>query len=846
MNQERMTLYAAALFLETGKFALRAEEAISKEFQNMATKTNGFLHTVYSLQFITQYKEKFKLAGIQFELLYKIIEQHENPNTTEPLAKLLSLALTAATGRPKNHSVWSAEKAAQKKQSEYKQTVLRPVLESVKTRPNAEVTDHEYYLPAEPLTLSEVMFPKPFTAGKEAVSENTRKVKELYRKFKSDLDQIPTNSSKTFDYCETLLQVMHVYLSRIPAFASMFPDLSLYDHIKSVGSFVICLYDYWIAQEKNMAAITQDANCILFVGGDLSGIQSYLYDIIGKQAANNLKGRSFYLQLLTDSVMNTLLSEFSLSSANIIYASGGGFYLLAANTEENQEILKKTANTIYQKLYEAHETTLFLAIDSVSFPLADLINEEKKLNKITDNWKALAEKINLRKRKRYLNQILKDYKKEDNVKKRFFDPKKIDGNEKIDVITNQILTKGTEQPLEKSAKDKTESANYVSALTNKQILLGKRINEANAIVLTKEAENADKNKFVIHPAGLNMGFSVKSKYSAEITGEKIRFFNEPTEFLKLAKKLSGFTNAGFDFYGGNTYPTDGNDNEPLSFNDLAGGENERFRRLGVLRMDVDNLGQIFIHGFKQENKTFSRLSALSRNLDFFFKGFLNTLHKEKYKNTCYIIYAGGDDLFIVGKWDKVIEFARDIQQKFKEYCCNNNHITISGGISVVTDKFPIMKAADLAGEAEEHAKKHVSFINQTETDKNAINVFGMSLGWGFEYKVVTDLKNKIVLYIKEEYLKKSFLQKMKTFATMRQKQEANQQNPTWHWLLAYDLHRNTDKNVPEEVKTFLNDLQKSIHTNQWEGKSNANRTNYHTLDLVQIACRWAEFITRQN
>ena len=34
----------------------------------------------------------------------------------------------------------------------------------------------------------------------------------------------------------------------------------------------------------------------LFIGGDLSGIQNFLYNISSKKAAVSLKGRSFYLQ----------------------------------------------------------------------------------------------------------------------------------------------------------------------------------------------------------------------------------------------------------------------------------------------------------------------------------------------------------------------------------------------------------------------------------------------------------------------------------------------------------------------------------------------------------------------
>ncbi len=66
-----------------------------------------------------------------------------------------------------------------------------------------------------------------------------------------------------------------------------------------------------------------DQKPFLLVGGDLSGIQKYIYGIIARGAAKNLKGRSFYLQLLIDNIVNFLIKELELFDANIIYKTGG-------------------------------------------------------------------------------------------------------------------------------------------------------------------------------------------------------------------------------------------------------------------------------------------------------------------------------------------------------------------------------------------------------------------------------------------------------------------------------------------------------------------------------------------
>ncbi len=40
-----------------------------------------------------------------------------------------------------------------------------------------------------------------------------------------------------------------------------------------------------------------------------------------------------------------------------------------------------------------------------------------------------------------------------------------------------------------------------------------------------------------------------------------------------------------------------------------------------------------------------------------------------------IIYSGGDDLFIVGKWDVVLQMAHTIQKEFANWVCHNPSLT---------------------------------------------------------------------------------------------------------------------------------------------------------------------------
>ncbi|MGA9379960.1 MAG: type III-A CRISPR-associated protein Cas10/Csm1, partial [Phormidium sp.] len=159
------------------------------------------------------------------------------------------------------------------------------------------------------------------------------------------------------------------------------------------------------------------------------------------------------------------------------------------------------------------------------------------------------------------------------------------------------------------------------------------------------------------------------------------------------------------------------------------------QRVGYLRMDVDNLGKIFAKGLeKKTTQNLPRIAGLSRQMTYFFKVYLNSLAKDRCANlpkgakslnegdrpNLLFIYAGGDDLFISGTWNEVVEFAFDVYQAFRAYTGYNSDITLSGGISLADVKFPLYQAADESGEAEKSAKGN---------GRDSLGLFGEVFKW---------------------------------------------------------------------------------------------------------------------
>ena len=68
-----------------------------------------------------------------------------------------------------------------------------------------------------------------------------------------------------------------------------------------------------------------------------------------------------------------------------------------------------------------------------------------------------------------------------------------------------------------------------------------------------------------------------------------------------------------------------------------------------------------------------------------------------------IIYSGGDDVFIVGAWDDIIELSIDLKEKFQKY--TQKTLSISAGIGVYDASYPISAIAEETGEMESKSKE---------------------------------------------------------------------------------------------------------------------------------------------
>ena len=826
MENSREQLYLAALLHDIGKFYQRADTgsvSTSKFLSEMSKVESAFLpsrngvythkHCLWTAQFIDDFQSVFKnLVGASFSdltdknNLYSLAACHHlKKEQLSDLGQIIKEADWLSSGMDRETDLAFRDEQDENNWDAFKKKRMVSILETVDS--GQSVAD--YRLPVAKISLTKDYFPK-------RQFDNKPDYMQLWSDFVKEFKFIQANDYHAFS--ETFLNLLYKYTACIPASTVNFPDVSLYDHLKTTAAIAVCLYDY----NKGKQVTTSDKNLpFLLIGADISGIQSYLYQIVSKYAGKNLKGRSFFLRIIADAMVRYLVKELNLFQANIVYNSGGGFYLIAPNTVFVNDKLQESIKTIEEQLFASFGTALSVAIESVPVSKDDLMRKEKTRN-LGDIWDELFVRKDKKKASKFADLIEKGY---DN----FFNPLMQGGNALRDEITGEEFSRN-ELSMSKELTIKKDTFN--------QIRLGEELRNTDIMIVSSTELPCMRDIFHIQPA--NLGYTyyfLNEKNDSELLQSVdnctvIRINNE-----NFNQPVKGNNNSyELQFYGGNEW-------NGLSFEDMVNPKDKEnnFKRMGVLRMDVDNLGSIFQSGILPERATLSRFAALSRSFDYFFSGYLNTIWKKTDRDSSFIIYSGGDDLFIVGSWDVVIQLAKTIYKDFREFTCYNPAFGISGGIAIVSEKFPIMKGAEESADEEKAAKNHTV----KGKSKNSISFMDFPMNWDTEFLVVENLKDELVRLIQQEKEAKSLLDKIMSHAANADIKAHKITQLKTYWMLTYDLSRMKDATRINNTKMLIDNCIMEVCDNKPLLNGNAISSKYNPLELWAFAARWAELELRR-
>ncbi len=839
MNKNQ--IFLAALLHDIGKFWQRADVYNRQEKSWRDLDSQAFKEEVFCPSFNGRYSHKHVLWTAQFiESILGVSSMQDGEDSLIRLAAmhhsetshfgqfLIKTAdhLSSGVDREKINNDIKVEDDW----GDWRNTPLLSVFETLGCRESNEA--YRYRLPIVPFAISDKIFPKP---KEEFQGEKSEYYRALWDDFVNEIKKAQLDLN-TRQGAETLFALLKKYTVNVPSSTQDIPDISLFDHSKTVAAFAVSLYEY--AQAKQVEEIKvlekwrEDSNekPFLLYGGDLSGIQKYIYHIKSKHAAKNLKGRSFLLHLITTTVVRKILDETGLYQAHVIYNSGGGFFMLLPNTDEIKQKLENIEAEVEKELLEKFGGKLYLATGQVPFSMPEVFNKQ-----IQKPWRKLFEKLNESKRQRFRKSIENNYEA-------FFEPFGEAGNIDKDEITGEVLTDFDIEYYNKTGL-------RVNKITADQARLGTQLKKARYWYIVP---NGSKNKeFHIDFLG----------YAHLFTEEKGKDLYKNEKAVRIRLNDTGFVNPqakniqNFEFYGGNDYPVD-DAGDPKTFDELTAGN---YNKLGIVRMDVDNLGYLFQKGFEQQKRTFSRYASLSRNLDLFFKGYINTLwnSKPEYQKHIFILYSGGDDLFVLGDWNIVREFAEELRNRFRHFVCENPVITLSGGELIVPPKYPILKAAEEAEKPEKAAKSYVyknlqvkMRIHDEENNcakidkpKDAFTFLDTPMGWEAEYYAVKNMAEELLSRIENENntykkaLPTALLQKLMMYYEKRKEKRSI-------WLMNYDFGRMIQR-YKKDHGAFLEQILMDCLNNTWDGQYRSDFV-YSSRKLYAVAARWAELMYRDK
>ncbi|WP_370754110.1 type III-A CRISPR-associated protein Cas10/Csm1 [Megamonas funiformis] len=533
-----------------------------------------------------------------------------------------------------------------------------------------------------------------------------------------DISQISINQ---------LLQILEEGFSYVPSSTNRAEvcDISLYVHSKITSAVASCMKLYFDEQQiqdykkycfNSGSKIFRNEKIYLLVSGDISGIQDFIYTIPSKGALKTLRGRSLYIDLLLEEFIDEYLEQIGLSRANVLYSGGGHFYILAPNIEDIKKSIDKLQAKMNRWLMENIGINLYLAIGTAECSANNLMKSEVQGNLFATVNKKLKDDKTIRysKDEDFLEHIFNVEKEEDTAKK------------ECNICHNLV------DKLWKYNSDEEIACEFCLNLYK----LGQDILTQDLVFVISE-EKID--------GGIKIFGKDKDLYMYAVNIEDIDMFKG--KILRIYSKNNLLENdLAIRLYLAD-YSAKNENDEVMTFDDLAKSSckiDKGIKRLGVLRLDVDDLGIAFSSGFVSDKDkiednlryaTLSRYADLSKDISMFFKVAINKIcagdltgcvdFEEKAfnifgiakapKRKVNIIYAGGDDLFLVGAWDEVLEVAIDINRAFKQF--TNGKLTLSAGMAMFSPTYPISKMAEIAGLLVQMSKNR--------KDKNSIALFGM-------------------------------------------------------------------------------------------------------------------------
>lgn len=596
-----------------------------------------------------------------------------------------------------------------------------------------------YYAPAKLSMENTIPLPESRVKGCD--------YRDVRMQFREELDLLQQSPPKEFEsFLVVLDTLMKKYLWGIPATQNKLEDVSFYDYIKTAAAITVALLK---SQNKEMPYI--------MAAGHFSGIQKYIF-LVSKVGtggvAKRLRSRSFYVNAMISALAHCIVHRFEIPLLNILMLTGGKFYILLPDTDDAETILREIETSVTEYLYNKFKGNL-------SFELVWERMADEGIYNYSSTITRLSSEIDRKK-----NQLLKSVLMENGqwipenfiVYDDLFHKSMCTACRSALVDAGKEMCDNCENDTEIGAKlPKIKQFSFSRDKGQYELLEGYYLNldeEVSAPYLTMKLNQADIGGMYDRP--VTMYYAVN---------------NVPVKDTGGKGKSGSF--------------------EVKTFGEIA-EESKGCKKIGILKADVDTLGFLFSEGLQREDRnagTIARVNTLSRMLELFFNGYLHEIIAKKYKNV-YCVFAGGDDLFLLGPWSEMPELAIEINTKFDEYTGHNPCITLSAAICTSSGNGHISTLAEYCEQKLDQVKKEVNpVVYPDKKGRNGIYFLDEAMRWD-EFK--TQIKTGKMLSRAYADVGASLIRRLGDYSRMYQDYQKSKDvdNLIFLPMFYYDMERN--------------------------------------------------------
>jgi len=593
---------------------------------------------------------------------------------------------------------------------------------------------------------------------KEKLSKN--EYKTLWLEFEKDIAILKKKPKVNF--ISGLDFLLQKYTSFIPSSTyGTKANIPLYDHLKTTASFASALAKYHENDMSLESIKDYSKDKFLLIAGDFFGIQQFIFDDLpSSKASKILRGKSAFIQIFIKVIALDICKKLGISKLSIVSDSAGKFEILAANTPQTvttlQEIQKELNSWFLENTFGQSGIGLsYIAISASNFTEQKFQNLREQLAKKVEEKK--YQKFNLSNQNPVFNIETKD---------------------------NAHLCKMCNKRFKNKSSD--ESCDFCDIF----ISLGEKLAKAESIQITTDGQGTIK---------IYSNYFVEFKSFIDTDSEIVYDISNDEEFRGYAKwSLKSYVQT--------------HDKKIVDFEELE----KRARKDGIgakalmsLKGDVDNMGSFL----KNSNiNSFAKFNFLSRLVDYFFSVKVSKLMQDK---NVYTIFAGGDDLFIIGSWYEVIELSKEIRAEFMKFICGSG-LSISMGMVMFKHSKPINFIAHLSEEALDDAK--------ALDGKDGITLFDESVKWD-DYLDDLGLIEELE---KIPEINTAFTYRLLDFIAMSKKvkYDGDVLSTIWKSKLNYSFTRNMDK----KYETLFSTLDEMIEKYPKESKMKISEFIYKRRD----------------